>query len=176
MVNYHTVISDAVAGLPIQTYEARQAFYERARAALRTTLYDPDALSETELVKEQSAFEVAIRKVETELVFREMRRDQEEYGALSVPKKIILTAKQFERSLRETIDNKIEIMRDRLSAKGTAHAPKIISNKYQATKSARVRSRMTLPAKADVAAFVQIVHLTAKNVGRQILPIFGKRT
>jgi hypothetical protein len=48
--------------LPGKTDEAKQAIYERARAALRKALRSP--FSETELVAEQAALEVAISMVE----------------------------------------------------------------------------------------------------------------
>jgi hypothetical protein len=176
MTDYDTVICDAVSGLPSKTYEARRALYERARTALRTTLGNRDpTLSEAELAKEHSAFEAAIRKVETEVLFSEMRRDQEEYVALSVHKKLILTAKQFERSVRVSFNNNVKIIRDRLRVK--THAPdETISNKYRTRKIARVRPGKLVPTKADVAAFVQMTQFTARNVGRRFLPIFSKKS
>jgi formiminotetrahydrofolate cyclodeaminase len=48
--------------LPSKTDEAKQAIYERARAALRKALRSP--FSEAELVAEQAALEVAISMVE----------------------------------------------------------------------------------------------------------------
>jgi hypothetical protein len=177
MVDYHTFISDAVSGLPSKTYEARQALYQRVRTALRTRVGNRDpALSEADLAKEHSAFEAAIRKVETEVLFGEMRRDQEEYVALSVHKKLILTAKQFERSVRDSFNNNnVKIIRDRLRAK--THAPdETTPDKDQARKIARVRSGKLVPTKADVAAFVQMTQFTARNVGRRFLPIFSKRS
>jgi hypothetical protein len=154
MSDYHTVLSDAVSGLHSKTYEARRALYERARTVLGTTLRNRDpALSEVELAKEHSALEAAIRKVETELLFSEMRRDQEEYVALSVHKKLILTAKQFERSVRDSFNNSIKIMRDRLRANGRTRPGKSVPN---------------------VAAFVKMTQFTARNVGRRVRPLFGK--
>jgi hypothetical protein len=170
MTDYHTVVSDAVSGLPSKTYEVRRALYERARTALQTTLHNHDpALSETEVAKERSAFEAAIRKVETEFLFSEMRRDQEQYAALSAHKKFILTAKQFERSVRDNI----KFIRDRLSANGLA-PHEIISNNHQTMKIARVRPEKLVATKADVATFVQMTQLTARNVGRRVRLIFGK--
>jgi hypothetical protein len=145
MVDYHTVISDAVSALPSKTYEARRALYERARTALQTTLRNP-ALPEAELAKEHSALEAAIRKVEMELLFSEIRRDQEEYVALSVHKKLILTAKQFERSVRDSFNNNIKNMRDRLRANG------------------RTRLGNSVPY---IAPFVKMTQFTAR-------PLFGK--
>jgi len=181
MADYYPVISDAVSGLPSQTYEARRALYERARTALRKALRNRDpALSATELTKEQSVFEAAIRKVETELLFSEMRRDQEEYVALSAHKKFILTAKQFERSLRDNFNNNIKFIRDCLRANGTtlARSPvrtdEIISGKYAAVKIASVFPKI-VSTKMDIAGFVQMTQLTAKNIGRRIR-LIGKRS
>ena len=62
MADYYSVIAHAVSRLPGKTDEAKQAIYERARAALRKALRSP--FSETELVAEQVALEVAISMVE----------------------------------------------------------------------------------------------------------------
>jgi formiminotetrahydrofolate cyclodeaminase len=62
MADYYSVIAHAVSRLPRKTDEAKQAIYERARAALRKALRSP--FSETELVAEQVALEVAISMVE----------------------------------------------------------------------------------------------------------------
>jgi len=62
---YYSVMARAVCRLPSQTDEARNAIYERARAALQEALlnYDPP-LSETELANEQAALDQAIRTLE----------------------------------------------------------------------------------------------------------------
>ena len=62
MADYYSVIAQAVSGLPRKTDEAKQAIYERARAALRKALRSP--FSEIDLVAEQAALEVAISMVE----------------------------------------------------------------------------------------------------------------
>ena len=62
MADYYSVIAHAVFRLPNKTDEAKQAIYERARAVLRRALRSP--FSETELVTEQAALEVAISMVE----------------------------------------------------------------------------------------------------------------
>jgi formiminotetrahydrofolate cyclodeaminase len=62
MADYYSVIAHAVSRLPSKTDEAKRAIYERARAALRKALRSP--FSETELVAEQAALEVAISMVE----------------------------------------------------------------------------------------------------------------
>jgi hypothetical protein len=62
MADYYSVIAHAVSRLPNKTDETKQAIYERARAALRKALRSP--FSETELVAEQAALEVAISMVE----------------------------------------------------------------------------------------------------------------
>ena len=62
MADYYSVIAHAVSRLPGKTDEAKQAIYERARAALRNALRSP--FSESELVAEQAALEVAISMVE----------------------------------------------------------------------------------------------------------------
>jgi hypothetical protein len=64
MADYYSIIAHAVSRLPGKTDEARHAFYERARTALREGLsnYDP-ALSDTE----QAALETAISRLEVDL-------------------------------------------------------------------------------------------------------------
>ena len=62
MADYYSVIAHAVSRLPDKTDKAKQAIYERARAALRKALRSP--FSDTELVAEQAALEVAISMVE----------------------------------------------------------------------------------------------------------------
>jgi len=179
MADYCTVVSDAVSGLPSKTYEARRALYERARTALRETLRNHDPpLSETELANEQSAFESAISKVETESLFREMRADREEYAALSAQRRFIVTAKQFECSVRDNFNDTMRIIRDRLRSNETtlARPDQIISRKYQANRVGRMLPVKVVPTKADIAAFVQWTQLKANNIGRRIrLNIFGKR-
>jgi hypothetical protein len=62
MADYYSVIAHAVSRLPSKTDEAKQAIYERARAALLKALRS--RFSEIELVAEQAALEVAISMVE----------------------------------------------------------------------------------------------------------------
>jgi|ERR1700741_2824449 formiminotetrahydrofolate cyclodeaminase len=62
MADYFSVIAYAVSRLPNKTDEAKQTIYERARAALRKALRSP--FSETELLAEEAALEVAISMVE----------------------------------------------------------------------------------------------------------------
>ena len=170
MADYYSVISRAISGLPGNTCEARRVLYERARAALRDTLrrHDPP-LSEMALTNEQSAFEAAIRKVETDRLFNDMRRESEEYAALSTQRKFILAAVEFARFRRAKLNDTIRIMRDR----GT-------SRNERANTIGRMLLAKVIPIKGNIAAqgpaSVQSIQLTAKNIGRSIwLNTFGKR-
>jgi len=173
MADYYSVISRAVSGLPGNTYEARRALYDRARAALQETLrkHDPP-LSEIALANEQSAFEAAIRKVETEWLFTDMRREREEYAALSSQRRLILTAEEFARFVRAKLNNTINTIRDRGR-----------SNGYPAKPAGKMLLGKVIPPKGNIAVslaqgpvFVQRIQLTAKNIGRRIwLNTFGKR-
>src|SRR6516225_9266882 len=114
MTDYYSVISQAVSGLPGSTHEARCALYDRARAALQDTLpkHNPP-LSEMALANEQSAFETAIRKAETEWLFNDMRRESEEYAALSTQRRLLITAEEFARFVRAKLNDTIRTIRDR---------------------------------------------------------------
>jgi len=161
MTDYYSVISRAVSGLPGSTHEARRVLYERARATFRDTLsrHDPP-LSEMALTNEQSAFEAAIRKVEIEWLFNDMRRESEEYAALSTQRKFILAAEEFARFGRAKLNDTIRIIRDR----GT-------SRNERANTIGRIGN---IAAQGPVS--VQSIQLTAKNIGRRIwLSTFGKK-
>ena len=170
MADYYSVVSRAVSGLPDNTCEARRVLYERARATLRDTLsrHDPP-LSEMALTNEQSAFEAAIRKVETDWLFNDMRRESEEYAALSTQRKFILAAEEFARFGRAKLNDTIRIIRDR----GT-------SRNERANTIGRMLLAKVIPVKGNVAApgpvSVQSIQLTAKNIVRSIwLSTFGKK-
>jgi len=173
MTDYYSVISRAVSGLPGSTHEARRVLYDRARAALRDTLsrHDPP-LSEMALTNEQSAFEAAIRKVEIEWLFNDMRRESEEYAALSTQRRFILAAEEFARFARAKLNDTISIIRDRGR-----------SNEYLAKQADKMLLGKVVPTKGDItaAALVQgqvLVQSTlkGKNLGKSIwLSTFGKR-
>ncbi len=68
MADYYPIISRAVSKLASNTGEARQALYERVRAAFDAKAQERDSpLSETEIKSERAALETAIGKVEAEL-------------------------------------------------------------------------------------------------------------
>ena len=170
MADYYSVVSRAVSGLPHNTYEARRVLYERARAALRDTLrrHDPP-LSEKALTNEQSAFEAAIRKVETDWLFNDMRRESEEYAALSTQRKFILAAEEFARFGRAKLNDTIRIIRDRG-----------MSRNERANTIGRMLLAKVIPIKGNIAAqgpvSVQSIQLTVKNIVRSIwLSTFGKK-
>jgi hypothetical protein len=172
MADYYSVVSDAVSRLPGSNYEARRALYDRARAALQETLgkHDPP-LSELALGNERSAFEAAIRKAETEWLFNDMRREREEYAALSTQRRLILTAEEFARFVRAKLDGTIGIIRDRAR-----------SRKERPSTTGRMPLKL-VPTEGNIVAssaqglvFGQRIQLTAKNIGRSIwLSTFGKR-
>ena len=62
---YHVVLTRAVSQLTANTYEARQALYERARAAQASQL---TRQSEWEIASERFALETAIRRIEQEVI------------------------------------------------------------------------------------------------------------
>ena len=68
MADYYSVLARAISRLPSKTDAARRAVYERARTALLEHLdtYDPP-LSETALVDEQAALEMAISRVDADV-------------------------------------------------------------------------------------------------------------
>src|SRR6516164_10745075 len=117
MADYYSVISRAISGLPGNTCEARRVLYDRARAVLQDTLrkHNPP-LSEMALANEQSAFETAIRKAETEWLFNDMRRESEEYAALSTQRRLLITAEEFARFARAKLNATISIVYDRASS------------------------------------------------------------
>jgi hypothetical protein len=170
MADYYSVVYRAVSGLPGNTYEARRVLYERARAAFRDTLrrHDPP-LSEMAFANEQSAFEAAIRKVETDSLFNDMRRESEEYAALSTQRKFILAAEEFARFRRAKLNDTIKTIRDRG-----------MSGNERANTIGRMLLAKVVPIKGNIAAqgpvSVQSIQLTAKNIGRSIwLRTFGKK-
>jgi hypothetical protein len=86
------LIVRAVAGLTDNTYEGRQALYERARAALLTNLRGvTPPLSEADIVFQRLALEEAIRQVETETA-RAASYSAEALGRIKPP--IFPTAKK----------------------------------------------------------------------------------
>ena len=173
MAEYYSVVSQAVSDLPGNTYETRRALYDRARAALQDTLRRREPrLSEIALTNEQSAFEAAIRKVETESLFNDMRRESEEYAALSTQRKLLITAEEFARFVRAKLNETIRIIGDRGR-----------SRNERANTIRRMLLAKVIPTKGNIAAspaqgpvFVQSIQLTAKNIGRSIwLSTFSKR-
>ncbi len=165
VTDYYPVICQAVSGLLGSNYEARCALYERARAAFQERLHKHNPpLSQIALANEQAAFEAAIRKVEIEWLFNEMRRESEEYASLSNRRRFILAVDEFARFARGNLNETIRIMRDRRNI-------------------GRVLLAKVFPTKENIAAsgaqgpvFLQSAQLAAKNIGRGIwLSTFGKR-
>jgi hypothetical protein len=71
MANYYPLIARAVAGLDLNTGDARRTLYERARTALVAQLRGVEPkLDDSEMTRERLALEEAIRKVETESIRR----------------------------------------------------------------------------------------------------------
>ena len=85
MTDYYPLIAKAVTGLEKSTGEARRALYDRARSALVAQLRGvTPALSESDITRERSSLEEAIRKVETEAA-RRSRSDPPPMKPMSVP-------------------------------------------------------------------------------------------
>ncbi len=150
MADYYSIIARALSDASDKTDEARRMLYARARAALQDTLRGHDA---AKLVSEQSALEAAIRKVETETLFSEMRREREEYASLSTQKRLALAAKEFVHAARDSLNDHVTTLRDRLRWSRSKMVP-------------------TQPASAAGLArglaVVQRMQLKAKKVGRHI--------
>jgi uncharacterized membrane protein YhaH (DUF805 family) len=70
-VDYYSIIAKALSGLPDNTVEARQALYDRARAALAAQLEQDDP---KRLALERTALEKAIREAEAISAVRGKRR------------------------------------------------------------------------------------------------------
>jgi hypothetical protein len=98
--DYHSIIARAVSRLPNKTDEARTAIYERARAALRETLYNYDPpLSETEIANVQSALDTAIGAVEVDFLVAAMWHAREEVSPSPPSLSFIPRVKEFVRSI-----------------------------------------------------------------------------
>ncbi len=83
MADHHSIIASAVSHLPSTADEARHAIYEQARTALHERLGNDPQISDAELVNEHYALEVAIYRVEEDLLLSDMRRFVREETALS---------------------------------------------------------------------------------------------
>ncbi|MGH6863458.1 MAG: hypothetical protein ACRECN_04175 [Methylocella sp.] len=71
MADYYPLLAKAVAGLPNATAESRHAVYERARGALFGQLRNLDPpVPEEAIEREAQALEVAVARLETEIVSR----------------------------------------------------------------------------------------------------------
>ena len=71
MADYYPLLAKAVAGLPDSTAESRHAIYERARGALFGQLRNLDPpVPEEAIEREAQALEVAVARLETEIVSR----------------------------------------------------------------------------------------------------------
>ncbi|MGH6836354.1 MAG: hypothetical protein ACREC9_12585 [Methylocella sp.] len=71
MADYYPLLAKAVAGLPDATVESRHAIYERARGALFRQLRNLDPpVPEEAIAREAQALEVAVARLETEIVSR----------------------------------------------------------------------------------------------------------
>ncbi len=108
MTDYYSVIARAVSGLLSNTDEARRAIYDRARTALQDRLRTLDPpISEAELANEQAALEAAIRNVEAELLFSDIRQVAREKAALSAPSSNFITrGREFARSIVERFNDR----------------------------------------------------------------------
>jgi hypothetical protein len=84
VADYYPLIGRAVAALEDNTVELRCAVYERARTALVAQLSKRDPPStESEIRREQSALEQAIRKLEAEQLSRLAQTDDALTGKLN---------------------------------------------------------------------------------------------
>jgi hypothetical protein len=105
MIDYHTVLAQAVEGLDQNTSRARRALYERARAAQVTHLramHPP--LSESTIAKERFSLESAIRKLEADTVSKSETGLRESKPDLALPHTAAASISS-ERSERATLRN-----------------------------------------------------------------------
>jgi hypothetical protein len=77
MADYYSLIAREVAALDLNTGDARCALYERARAALVELLRDvTPALNESQVTRERTSLEAAIRKIEEEAARESQARSE----------------------------------------------------------------------------------------------------
>jgi hypothetical protein len=99
MSDYYSIIAGVVSRLPSNNDEVRHAIYEQARTALHERLGNDPQISDDELVNEHYALEVAIYKVEEDLLLSDMRRFVRAETALSPSSlSFISKVKEFVRS------------------------------------------------------------------------------
>ncbi len=144
MADYYSVIARALSNVPNKTDEARRTLYDRARTTLQDKLRGHDA---AELANEHSALEAAIRKVETETLFSEIRREREKYSALSKKRRFMLAAKEFVRAARDKLNDRVSTM-----------PAKMVPTKF-----------LIAAGLVESLALVQRMQFKVKNLGRQIL-------
>jgi len=107
--------------------------------------------------------------VETDWLFNDMRRESEEYAALSTQRRLLITAEEFARFVRAKLNDTIRTIRDRG-----------MSRNERANTIGRMLPAKVILIKGNSAAqgpvSVQSIQLTAKNIGRSIwLSTFGKK-
>ena len=104
MADYLPLIARAVAGLERNTKEQRRALYKRARTALVMQLRGVvPALDESEIRRERSALEDAIRKVERDAALEVRRASRESWPQepLSRQDFLVELQKEFARLQKE---------------------------------------------------------------------------
>ena len=160
--DYYSLIALAVSRLPSKADEARHALYERARTTLKEKLHSHDRpVSAAGVKTAQFRLEAAIRRVEMELVFRDMPSGAKEEAALSPPSlglppnlSFISKVEKFVRSVGDKVVSYITMMHDRLRS---SEATKVVPTK------ADITARL-----AQALEFCQKIQLKAKDTARRI--------
>ncbi|MGC2081671.1 MAG: hypothetical protein WA728_37760 [Xanthobacteraceae bacterium] len=160
--DYYSVVALAVSRLPSKADEARHALYERARTTLKERLHSHDRpVSAAGLKTAQFRLEAAIRRVEMELVFRDMPSDAKEEATPSPPSlglppslSFISELEEFVRSAADKLISYITMMRDRLRS---SEATKLVPTKADIT--ARLAQALEFGQKTQLKAMDTARHI-----------------
>jgi hypothetical protein len=148
--------------LPSKADEARHALYERARTTLKEKLHSHDRpVSAAGVKTAQFRLEAAIRRVEMELVFRDMPSGAKEEAALSSPSlglppnlSFISKVEEFVRSVGDKFISYITMMHDRLRS---SEATKVVPTKADIT--ARFAQALEFGQKTQLKAMDTARHI-----------------
>jgi hypothetical protein len=160
--DYYSVVALAVSRLPSQTDEARRALYERARTTLKEKLHSHDRpVTAAGQTTAQFRLEAAIRRVEMELVFRDMPSGAKEEAALPPPSlglppnlSFIPKLEEFVRSIGDKLIVYITMMHDHLRS---SEATKVVPTKADIT--ARLAQALEFGRKTQLKAMDTARHI-----------------
>jgi hypothetical protein len=160
--DYYSLIALAVSRLPSKADEARHALYERARTTLKEKLHSHDRpVSAAGQTTAQFRLEAAIRRVEMELVFRDMPSGAKEEAALPPPSlglppnlSFIPKLEEFVRSIGDKLISNVTMMHDRLRS---SEATKVVPTKADVT--ARLAQALEFGQKTQLKAMDTARHI-----------------